>query len=648
MKAMNKYFTFCIFLAIVSGSVFAAGPQPSIVNGRTTQDEPSVGALLVSLIPGASPPSYAGVCTGTLIGCSSFLTAAHCVCESTRPFPNSLRSEACQPRPAAELRVYLQNSGIHQVSAVNVHSGFKFGVASDIAVLTLSVPEQGIPPMGLNTAGAPGIGTPGSIVGFGMTSGTSDDYGIKRVGNIITANCADVNIPQPANICWEYSGAEGGADSNICFGDSGGPLFIDQGVRRAVAGVSSGVFENCSANSFSFGTNVYANRGYINSKIVHTVDETGKCRIDVRNRVKKYITSVYNAKKQCLDAALAGKAVLADCFLTKARVKIEKAQAALGADKLGKRCPPDIIENSKLDGACAGATNPDQLRACIIAAGDVAVSRMLDAQYADVEADFPITDKGLSKCQKAVSNAAKNYFFKSLGVLNQCEVKIDKARSPAASDCPLLFTNAGQDRFAGSLQNTILKACPDGAVAALLANGDRFGASCDSKTDAAALAECERKEHAQIANELALMVPGKPSAFNAESCGFASQVGDSVTEVIKESRSSGEAVPDTESVLHKFEVPPGVRFLRVTLNGEESFLPSSFSNIFIDNSLDLYLRYQQTPGINPPAADAISINTGVFEAVQVKNPAAGEWRALVHDAGAVTNRPYQLTVTMIK
>ncbi|MGJ0483117.1 MAG: trypsin-like serine protease [Methylomicrobium sp.] len=644
---MNKYFTVCIFLAIVSGSVSAAGPQPSIVNGQTTQDEPSVGALLVSLVPGASPPSYAGVCTGTMIGCSSFLTAAHCVCESTRPFPNSLRSEVCQPRPAEELRVYLQNSGIHQVSAVNVHPRFKFGVASDIAVLTLSAPEQGIPPMALNTAGTPGVGTPGGIVGFGVTSSAADDYGIKRVGNLVTANCADADIPQPANICWKYSGAEGGADSNICFGDSGGPLLISQGFKRIVAGVSSGVFENCSANSFSFGTNVYANRGYINSQIVNTMDQTGKCRIDVRNRVKKYITSVYNAKKQCLDAALAGKAMLANCLLTKAKVKIDKAQAALGADKLVKRCPSDVIENSKLGGACADVTNPNQLSACIIAAGDVAVSRMLDAQYADVEADFPLIDKGLSKCQKAISNAGKNYFFKSLGVLNQCEAKTDKSRSPLP-DCPLLSTNASQDKFAGSIQNSILKACPNGAVAGLLANGDRFGASCDSKTDAAALAECEQKEHAQIANELAAMVPGKPSAFNAENCGFASQVGDSVTEVIQQTRSSGEAVLDAESVLHKFEVPAGVRFLRVTLNGEESFLPSSFSNIFIDNSLDLYLRYQQTPSINPLAADAISINTGVFEAIQVKNPAAGEWRALVHDAGAVSNRPYQLTVTLIK
>jgi hypothetical protein len=642
---MNRYLTFCLLLA-AAGPALAAGPQPSIVNGRTTQDEPAVGALLLSLAPGASPPSYAGICTGTMIGCRSFLTAAHCVCENTRPFSNLL-PEICEPRPAADLRVYLQHSGIHPVSAVHVHPAFEFGVASDIAVLTLALPEQGIPPSALNTAGTPAVGAPGSIVGFGMTTGTADDYGIKRTGSIVTANCDGAGLPQPANVCWEYQEIAGRTDSNICFGDSGGPLFIGQGIGRAVAGVSSGVFNDCGLDSFSFGTNVYRNRGYINSKLVNSPDETGKCRIDIRNRLKKYIGAAYNARKQCIDAALGGKAVLADCLSGKAQPRMDKARAMLGADKLANRCPADVIENTQLGGACADAADPVQLSGCLVAAGNDAVARLLDVQYADVEAEFPIADKTLAKCQKSVSGAAKNYFFKSLGLLNQCEFRIDKARL-AVSGCPLPATTASLAKSAGTLRNNILKACPEGAVAALVADGDGFGGSCDAKGDAEALAECERDEHVRLVNELVGIAAGKPSAFNAERCGLVSQVGDGGTVVFQESRDSGEAVPDKDAVLHRFDVPEGARLLRVTLNGAESFPPSSFGSFVVDNSFDLYVRYRQTPSVNPLAANAISINRGAFEAVQVKNPAAGEWRALVHDAGTATGRPYQLTITMLR
>ncbi|MBL1262626.1 S1 family peptidase [Candidatus Methylomicrobium oryzae] len=641
---MNRYFSICLLLA-AAVPAFAAVPQPSIVNGRTTQDEPAVGALLLSLAPGASPPAYAGICTGTMIGCRSFLTAAHCVCENARPFLNSFLSEACEPRLATDLRVYLQNSGIHPVSAVHVHPAFEFGVASDIAVLTLALPEQGIPPAAINTAGTPAAGTPGGIVGFGMTSGTADDYGIKRTGNIITANCADADLPQPANICWKYQEIAGRTDSNICFGDSGGPLFIDRGIGRVIAGVSSGVFDDCGIDSFSFGTNIYLNRSYINSKLAGSLDESGKCRIDIRNRLKKYINIVYDAKKQCIDAALSGKTVLADCLSGKAQAKVDKAQAALGTNKLAVRCPAEVIENSKLGGACADAADPAQLSGCLVAAGNDAVARMLDVQYA--EAELPIAGKALAECQKTVSGAAKNYFFKNLRLLNQCEVRIDKARA-AVAGCPLPSTLAAQEKFAASLQKKILKACPEGTVAALVAGGDRFGGGCDAKSDAAMLAECERDAHIRLVDELDGIAAGKPSAFNSERCGWVSQVGDGITEVFQESRDSGEALPDKEAVLHRFEVPKGIRVLKVTLNGEESFPSSSFNGSFVDNSLDLYLRYQLTPGIDPLAANAISINTGIFEAVQIKNPAVGEWRALIHDAGLATGRAYQLTITMLR
>jgi len=652
---MHKYFTFCTYLWLVSASVFAGGPRPAIVNGTTTQDEPTTGALLLSVRPGAPTPSYVGLCSGTLIGCSSFLTAAHCVCENTEALSNG-SAQACDKRPAAGLRVFLQNSGIHQVSAVKVPPSFKFGTASDVAVLTLAAPVQGIPPMAINSAATPPLGTSGSIAGFGVSSAATEDFGIMRAGKIVTADCADAGVPQPANICWEYQGGVEGEDSNICFGDSGGPLFIDQGGQRVVAGISSGVFDNCQVNSFSFDTNVYQNRRFIQSKIASVRDETGRCRIDIRKRLKAYANSVYNAKKQCLDAALAGKVLLGSCLNEKAAKKIDKAVKALAAEKIAKRCPAEVIESSALGGRCAGAANPDQLRQCILDAGNDAVSRMLDAQYADAAADSPLADRVLAKCQRTISSAAKSYFFKSLNALNQCEAKIDKARE-GVSACPLPSTLASLDKYAASLKKKILQACPEGAVESLIAGGDRFGASCDDPAlDAEGAVACEKTEHDQVAEALADLAPGRISAFSAKSCGFVSQVGDADTVIVQQTRATGETIPEAgaedeaavvpDVLLHTFEVPEGVRFLRLTLNGQETVLSKLFSTV--DNSLDLYLRFQEAPSVAPRVADAFSINTGNFEALQVKNPAPGEWRALVHDAGEVKNTPYQLTVTMIK
>lgn len=50
---------------------------PRIVNGLETADFPATGALLYSSF--GSMSSAPPVCTGTLIGCQTFLTAAHCI-----------------------------------------------------------------------------------------------------------------------------------------------------------------------------------------------------------------------------------------------------------------------------------------------------------------------------------------------------------------------------------------------------------------------------------------------------------------------------------------------------------------------------------------------------------------------------------------
>lgn len=226
----------------------AAQPlRPRIVNGIVTGDFPTTGALLF----GPDALSARTVCSGTMIGCETFLTAAHCVCDSdgadcTGPNP---------PDPAG-LFVYLQHAGFFTVTSIALRSDYDFPVA-DVAVLKLSSAMTGIRPTPLDTTGA-GSGVSGAIAGFGRTGGSNNDYGIKRSGEIVTATCSDP-VSDTTSICWSFTSPLGppGTNSNTCNGDSGGPLFIDYGAGPVLAGVTSGgVTANCLPTDDSYDTRV--------------------------------------------------------------------------------------------------------------------------------------------------------------------------------------------------------------------------------------------------------------------------------------------------------------------------------------------------------------------------------------------------------
>lgn len=234
-------------LADGAASVPAArsGVVGRIVNGTVTADFPSTGALLV---PG-NPDSAGLECSGTLIGCQTFLTAGHCVADDLNP---------------NHYTVFLQNAGFFSVASVALHPDFNFP-AGDVAVLKLGSTVNGIRPTPINTTATPATGLPGTIVGFGRTGGLNKDYGIKRVGSVTTAACKN-GVSGTTSVCWDFSPPLGtpGTNSNTCNGDSGGPLFIDFGGGARVAGVTSGgTADNCVPADNSFDANVFVYRSWI-------------------------------------------------------------------------------------------------------------------------------------------------------------------------------------------------------------------------------------------------------------------------------------------------------------------------------------------------------------------------------------------------
>src|SRR6476659_8990551 len=205
--------------------------DPKIVNGLTDNLHPSVGLFKTN----------GGECTATLIGCQTVLTAAHCVC--TQSNDTSLDGPTCAARadlvtPAGK-SVFFQHAGSFTVSRVAVDPAFIPDTQSDVAILHLSVPVTNIAPSPINRVSRPSFGLTGEIVGFGTTFGNNSQDGIKRKGNVTVAACQ----PDTSRfVCWSFNNPQGapGTNSDTCFGDSGGPLFVSLGGQTVLAGVTSG------------------------------------------------------------------------------------------------------------------------------------------------------------------------------------------------------------------------------------------------------------------------------------------------------------------------------------------------------------------------------------------------------------------------
>jgi hypothetical protein len=205
--------------ASASGSL-GSELEPKIVNGTLTARFPTAGAL-VKLNAAGKLTSW---CSGTLLGCGTFLTAHHCVEDDSNP---------------AHYRVFLQHGGIFEAAKIVKHQPYSFP-DGDVAVVRLSRPVAGITPTRLQETAA-GLGTRGIIVGFGRSGGAHQDYGLKRVGQVKTASCKSP-YSNDTLLCWNYDAPVGtpGENSNTCNADSGGPLYFEAGTGAVVGGVTSG------------------------------------------------------------------------------------------------------------------------------------------------------------------------------------------------------------------------------------------------------------------------------------------------------------------------------------------------------------------------------------------------------------------------
>jgi hypothetical protein len=221
-----------------------------IVNGTPSQGHPAVGALL----RGADPRSARFHCTGTLVGCDKFLTAAHCI----------------EAAPSGPYLVFFQDLGFFAVREVRWEKDQYAFPYFDLAMLTLARPVEGIAPMPINMTVKPLNKSIATIVGFGRTGGSRYDYGVKRDGSVRLDACP-ASYASKKLLCWTFDADVKSRPprANTCNGDSGGGIFMrDQDGHRIVDkvfGVVSGGREDssCVKDDLSFNVDIFEFRAWL-------------------------------------------------------------------------------------------------------------------------------------------------------------------------------------------------------------------------------------------------------------------------------------------------------------------------------------------------------------------------------------------------
>jgi hypothetical protein len=176
----------------------------SITNGEADTGHPAVGLVNHG-------------CTGTLIGTKTVLTASHCVDHSdTASF---------------EVGGEIFHGAVNRNPRCPIINN-KANPDYDMAIISLDRPVERIEPYPLCMASDQLRDLEVTLVGFGRTSADTHDFGTKRWGkNSIERSNDDLIF------------MTGG--SQICFGDSGGPAFIDTGeTPTCVIGVPTST-RNC-------------------------------------------------------------------------------------------------------------------------------------------------------------------------------------------------------------------------------------------------------------------------------------------------------------------------------------------------------------------------------------------------------------------
>lgn len=194
-----------------------------------------------------SPDGRTGLCSGTMISPNKVLTAAHCL--------EGASSIDILFGTSTEKFAYVIASSweIHPAFTRNTNGT----LVNDVGIVhsPVSLPVPNLP---ILSSSAPQTGNIVSIFGYGVSSGTADDYGQLRAGAMTIGGVDGSNI---------YASYEA-SSSNVCAGDSGGPMLLQVGGQQTIIGTTSyGNSVNCSVGEVAVFMNLQSPsiQGFIRS-----------------------------------------------------------------------------------------------------------------------------------------------------------------------------------------------------------------------------------------------------------------------------------------------------------------------------------------------------------------------------------------------
>ncbi len=190
--------------------------SPYITNGQNDSGHPSVGYL----------KSGGSVCTATLIGKRTVLTAGHCV------------------KTYGSSSIRLGGQTYHSSQIIR-HPSYGGGNQNDVAVIILSQPVNGIKPTPVANF-VPQNGQQITLVGFGKTGEYSGGVGTKRM----TTN----TIGKVRSTTFSFYGSKNAAN-----GDSGGPTFVMHNGQEVTIGVHSTKSGACGNGGTDMRVDTYLN-----------------------------------------------------------------------------------------------------------------------------------------------------------------------------------------------------------------------------------------------------------------------------------------------------------------------------------------------------------------------------------------------------